>query len=201
MSSHTDVLAAEAARMVAGAEAGLPLPADLAHKNSVWVSPVTEADAWLWAAYWTAVTSRSAKSPELARLARAHLKRGADLTGWTSMFTSDNSEGNIKAVLRTTWGQVASVATPSRQIAKIWSLGEQSIAEGKRIEKDVRPTATRVEAALTTPADAARAAADAARKARNVWLGFAGLSLVGAYLLYRVLLPPPLRVNRGSRKR
>ena len=200
MSTHTDVLAAEAARMVAGAEAGLPLPADLMHKNSVWVSPITEADAWLWSAYWTGVTARSAKSPELARIARAHLKKGTGLTSWTSTFTADNSEGNIKAILRATWGQVSSLATPNRQIAKVWSLGDQNIAEGKRIERDVRPAATRVESALTAPADAARAALDAARKARNVWLGFAGVSLVGAYLLYRVLLPPPLRVNRARKR-
>jgi hypothetical protein len=191
MSSHTDVLLADARQMVA--DAGKPLPANPVHRNSLWVSPITEADAWLWSAYWTAVTARRAKSPELARIARSHLATGESKTGLLARFTRDDSDGNIKRILRQTWGQVSSIATPTRGIAKVWSLAEEGVERTKNIEQDLRPIGTKLDAAAQRPGQIL----DTGKKLQVGLLVGVGVSLLGAWLLYRVAFPPPLRVNRG----
>jgi hypothetical protein len=199
VSSHTDVLLADARQMVANA--GKPLPANPVHRNSLWVSPITEADAWLWSAYWTAVTARGAKSPELARIARSHLATGESKTGLLARFTRDDSDGNIKRILRQTWGQVSSIATPTRGIAKVWSLAEEGVERTKGIEQDLRPIGTKLDAAAQRPGQKIREGADTildtGKKLQVGLLVGVGVSLLGAWLLYRVAFPPPLRVNRG----
>lgn len=191
MSSRTDVLLTDARTMVANA--GLPLPPNQTHRNSLWTAPITEADAWLWAAYWTAVTARGAQSPELARIARGHLATGESKVGFLATFTRDDSDANIKRILRQTWGQVASIATPNRGIAKVWSLAEQGVSEAKSIEQDRRPLGAKVDALAQKPGQEIR---DAGNKIKiGLFVGI-GVSLVGAWLLYRVAFPPPLRVNR-----
>ena len=199
MSSHTDVLLDDAQKMVSAAEAGSSLGANAVHRNSLWTSPVTEADAWLWSAYWTGVTARTAKSRELARIARKHLETGKGKVGLLSAFTRDDSDANIKRILRKTWGQVSSIATPTRGIAKVWSLGEEGVEEAKSVERSLRPIGSRIEAAAQKPGEEIR---DTGNKIKTGLLVGIGVSLVGAWLLYRVAFPPPLRVNRGrSRSR
>ena len=192
MSSHTDVLLADARQMVA--DAGKPLPANPVHRNSLWVSPITEADAWLWSAYWTGVTARSAKSKELARIAASHLATGAGKVGLLASFTRDDSDANIKRILRQTWGQVSSIATPTRGIAKVWSLGEEGIAQAKDVERSLRPIGSRVETAAQKPGEQIRETGDKIKTGLYVGIG---VTVLGAWLLYRVAFPPPLRVNRG----
>jgi len=192
MSSRTDVLLAEARKMVA--EAGRPLPSNQAHKNSLWTAPITEGDAWLWAAYWTAVTARGAQSPELARIARSHLATGEGKTGFVATFTRDDSDKNIKRILRETWGQVSSIATPNRAIAKVWSLAEQGVADAKSIEQDQRPIGSKVDALAQKPGQEIR---DTGNKMTTGLLVGIGVSVVGAWLVFRVMFPPPLRVNSG----
>ena len=194
MSSHTEVLLADARKMVADAQAGRPLAANPVHRNSLWTSPITEADAWLWSAYWTGVTARSAKSKELARIAASHLATGAGKVGLLASFTRDDSDANIKRILRQTWGQVSSIATPTRGIAKVWSLGEEGIAQAKDVERSLRPIGSRVETAAQKPGEQIRDTGDKIKTGLYVGIG---VTVLGAWLLYRVAFPPPLRVNRG----
>jgi hypothetical protein len=139
------------------------------------------------------VTARRAKSPELARIARSHLATGESKTGLLARFTRDDSDGNIKRILRQTWGQVSSIATPTRGIAKVWSLAEEGVERTKNIEQDLRPIGTKLDAAAQRPGQIL----DTGKKLQVGLLVGVGVSLLGAWLLYRVAFPPPLRVNRG----
>lgn len=198
MSSHTDTLLAEARKMVEAAEAGSPLPASVSHKNSLWISPITSADAYLWSAYWTAFLGRQAKSRELVRNARKQYDQGRSTSSIFSTFTRDDSTANVQRILRTTWGQVNAVATPPKSIAKVWSMAEEGVERVKGYEREARPIGSRIESAANLPAQVAQ---ETQEKAKTGLLVIAAVGALGAFILYRVMFPPPLRVNRGPRSR
>lgn len=198
MSLHTDTLLAEAKRMVEAAEASTPLPGNVSHKNSLWVSPITSADAYLWSAYWTAFLGRQAKSRELVSNARKQYDQGRSTSSFFSTFTRDDSTANIQRILRTTWGQVNAVATPPKSIAKVWSMGEEGVERVKGYEREARPISSRIDSSANL---AAQVAQETQKKAQTGLLVIAAVGALGAFILYRVMFPPPLRVNRGPRSR